>query len=154
MPEEEKFITLQSSSLTCSFNDLTGFTGDPLNGYRCEICSHLHKEIQLNLSYDFKNNSCVVLKFKSSEFNGKVLNLNINDFDENHVIIPGDMNKNIFVVKAAIKFRPFNLNNADEGGHFVCSKKVGAGWLEVSDTIGLIVWILMIKYQATISFQL
>ena len=61
--------------------------------------------------------------------------LTVDKLDENNVRIPGDEKNNVFIVKSAIVFRPFNESNTDLGGHYVCWRRVekAKGWLIISD---------------------
>jgi len=66
--------------------------------------------------------------------NDRFLDLKVTDFNENSIIIPGDIKNNIFVIKAAIIFRPKDICITASGGHYVCLRRAGQGWLEISDT--------------------
>ncbi len=105
-----------------------------LEDYKCEICFHQQEKTLQHNSYDFSLNNCVILKFKIAGYDHKFLNLEVNEFNENHVVIPGDHKSNFFVVKAAIVFTPSNNDNTEIGGHYVCWRRARDGWLEISDT--------------------
>jgi len=85
--------------------------------------------------YDFSTNTCVILKFNITTNENQLLIISVKDFNENSVTIPGDKHNNVFVVKAAIFFKPFSSQNTDMGAHYVCWRRVlhGDGWLEISD---------------------
>lgn len=101
-----------------------------LSQYRCESCDIMNYNLIQTTFYNFNDNQCIVLKFIRD---CKVI---VKDFDENCVIIPGDESQTIFTVQAAIKHIPFNKNNVDEGGHYVCCRRTvqNKGWLMISDT--------------------
>jgi len=105
-----------------------------LEDYKCESCNHKHDKTVLYTTYDFSLNSCLIWKLKITGNDNKFLDLEVSDFNENSIQIPGDLKNNRFVIKAAIIFRPVDVNNTDSGGHYVCLRRAGHGWLEISDT--------------------
>lgn len=105
-----------------------------LDDYKCESCNHKHDKTVLYTTYDFSLNNCLILKLKITGNDNRFLDLKVTDFNENSIIIPGDIKNNIFVIKAAIIFRPEDVCNTDSGGHYVCLRRAGQGWLEISDT--------------------
>lgn len=132
--EKEAFIILQSSNKNVKFKDMFGIISN-LNDYKCDICMHHHQALVQNTQYVFQNN-CLILKFKIVGNNHQFIDLDIEEFHENHIVIPGDKDNNCFIVKAAIIFKPNDPFNVELGGHYVCVRRInsGEGWLEISDT--------------------
>ena len=58
----------------------------------------------------------------------------IDGFDENEIIIPGDKNKTVYQLKAAVQFYPVDRNNSFSGGHYTCWIPALEHWLEISDS--------------------
>lgn len=84
--------------------------------------------------YDFSRNQCVILNFPTIK-DDKFINKTVKNFDENHVVIPGDEKKNIFIVSAAIVYIPNDRDNTKLGGHYVCWRRsLGGHWNVLSDT--------------------
>lgn len=115
------------------------FKSQSLDEYKCDKCNYRNKELLLDTQYDFSMNNCVILKFNlvvDGSNGNKCHTISVKNFNENHVLIPGDKKNTVFIVKAAIIFRPACQDKLDIGAHYVCWRRTlyGEGWLEISDS--------------------
>jgi len=137
--EKETFILINKlSDKPTHLNELIN-ENNILENYKCELCHYTNPNLIQNTELDFSSNSCVVLKFNIIKNLRELTTILIKDFDENYIVIPGDKKNNVFIVKAAIVFKPFFEKNAIIGGHYVCWRRglSGEGWLEISDTTSI-----------------
>ena len=102
--------------------------------YKCEKCEFAHELLKKETIYNFSCNSTLVISF--NQINGNKISFHdFNDFDENCIFIPGDVNKNTFVLRAAIQFYPNNKYAVNRGGHYTCWRRSTVdGWIEISVT--------------------
>ena len=101
-----------------------------------KIYENKHKKMIQNINYNFKETNFLVI-WISGIWRNKILTNNIVDFNPDKIIIPKDCSEHIFILKAAIIYKPLGAFKGvhSNNGHYTCWTRQKNGWLKISDNI-------------------